>query len=254
MSNPTVASTVGFPGNHFEQALLEVAIARDVLADAADFVRTQAPVPQGVGINHATDDPHVILRFGQFRARLHAAEGLLARASHLANASGFPVPATAPPPTIPTAATSPTGLTIAPSPAAPTPAIPTAAASPTGLTIAPSPAAPAPAIPTAAASPTGLTIAPSPAAPATAPAAPSAPPLSPPTVLVALLEARAFANDLVAEITAQLIAWGGPLHAAQKRRDATAHLGPHTATHWNYHHAGNYYLKAVAPPTPEPHP
>ena len=167
MSSPTV----GFLGNHFEQALLEVAIAHDVLTDAADFARTQAPVPQGVGINHATDDPHVILRFGQFRARLHAAEGLLARATRLANANGLPAP------------TSP----------------------------------------------------------------PSA------AVLVALLEARAFANDLVAEIASQLVTWGGPLRAGPQRRDASGQLGLHPANHWNYHHAGNYYLKGVAPapPTPE---
>jgi len=181
MSSPMVApKQVGFLGNHFEQALLKVAIARDALTEAADFVRTQAPAPHGVGINHAVGDPHVILRFGQFRARLHAAEGLLARATRLANATDPPAPA---------AATSP----------------------------------------------------------------PSAP------VLVALLEAQAFASDLITEITGQLIAWGGSPPPSRQQRDTPGQLGLHTATHWNYHHAGNYYLKGVAPPTlapltPDPHP
>jgi alkylation response protein AidB-like acyl-CoA dehydrogenase len=172
----TLAREVGFLGNHFEQAMLELAIAQDALLDAAEFVRTQAPAPRGVGINHAADDPHVILRFGQLRARLHAAEGLLARATRLAGANGLPVPTAA-----------------------------------------------APSAPTAA-------------------------------VLVALIEAHAFASDLVAEIASQLVAWGGPLRAGQQRRDASGQLARQTGNHWNYHYAGNYYLKGVVPPTPEPQP
>jgi len=149
----------GFLGNHFEQATLELAIAQNVLADAAEFVRTQALAPPlGVGVERAADDPHVILRFGQLRARLHAAEGLLARARRPSDNA---------------------------------------------------------------------------------------------TTLIALLEARAFASDLVAEISSQLVAWGGPLRTGQHRRDANGQLPP-AANHWNYHYAGNYYLRGIVPPTPEP--
>jgi len=214
MSSPMVApKQVGFLGNHFEQALLKVAIARDALTEAADFVRTQAPAPHGVGINHAVDDPHVILRFGQFRARLHAAEGLLARATRLANATDRPAPAA-------------TAASLANPPGLPPPA--TAAASP--------PRSFPHAAPPTGATPTGP--------PSTSP--PSTP------VLVALLEAQAFVSDLITEITGQLIAWGGPPPPSRQQRDTPGQLGLHTATHWNYHHAGNYYLKGVAPPTPAP--
>jgi hypothetical protein len=283
MSSPTGASTVGFPGNYFEQALLEVAIARDVLTDAADFVRTQAPVPQGAGINRAADDPHIILRFGQFRARLHAAEGLLARATRLANATGSRVPTTLPAPALATAAPSPAAPATATSPTAPTtaasPAVPATPASPTAPTNAPSPAVPtaaatsgtarnnlaSPAIPLAAPAPSrssahaapppiGTTPTDPPPPAGTAPTEP--PPASQPSaaVLVALLEAQAFASDLITEIVAQLIAWGHPLLPSHHRRDTPGQPGLHTAPHWNYHHAGNYYLKGTAPPTPEPRP
>jgi alkylation response protein AidB-like acyl-CoA dehydrogenase len=222
MSSPR---QVGFLENHFEQALLELAIAQDVLTDAADFVKTQAPVPPGVGINHATDDPHVILRFGQFRARLHAAEGLLARAARLASANGSPVPAAA------------TDVPIAARAGLPSPTN-------ASLSNAPSRSFSHAARPAATASPSAPTAAVTPSAP-TAPSA---------AVLIALIEARAFASDLVAEIASQLVAWGGPQRAGQQRRDASGQLGHHTANHWNYHHAGNYYLKGVVPPTPEPRP
>ena len=88
MSNPPRDGSLKY---QFEQATLELAIAQNALTDAADFVRSRAPTPQEVGIDHAADDPHVILRFGQLRARLHAAEGLLARAARLTSASNLPV-------------------------------------------------------------------------------------------------------------------------------------------------------------------
>jgi alkylation response protein AidB-like acyl-CoA dehydrogenase len=160
--------------NPFEQATLELAIAQNALTDAADFVRTQAPAPQVPGINLAAEDPHVILRFGQLLARLHAAEGLLARARRMANAGDVPVAPVARPSDTNEAA-----------------------------------------------------------------------------VLVALIEARAFASDLVAEIASQLVAWGGPLRTGQQQRDAGGQLS-YSANHWNYHYAGNYYLKGIAPHTPEP--
>ena len=72
--------------SHFEAAERELAAADKALNDAADFVRAaQEPPPSSVGIQRAADDPHVLLRFGRFRARLHAAQGLLARAKRLAS-------------------------------------------------------------------------------------------------------------------------------------------------------------------------
>ena len=144
--------------DYLEQANLELAIAQNALTDAAEFVKNQAPVPRGVGIDRASDDPHVILRFGQLRARLHAAEGLLERAGRLTRTSSAPV--------------------------------------------------------------------------GTAKAA----------ALIAAIEACAFTSDLVAEISGQLVAWGGPLRTGQQRRDANGQL-IQTANHWNYHYAGDYYLR-----------
>jgi alkylation response protein AidB-like acyl-CoA dehydrogenase len=182
MSNPPQDGSLK---DQFEQATLELAIAQNALTDAADFVRSRAPASQGVGTDEAADDPHVILRFGQLRARLHAAEGLLARATRMANASELHEAAVA----------RPSG------------AIPSASVG-------------------------GTTEA---------------------AVLVALIEARAFTSDLGAEIASQLVAWGGPLRAGQQRRDASGQL-TYTANHWNYHHAGNYYLKGVAPAPHKPEP
>jgi hypothetical protein len=123
--------------SHFEAATLELAAADKALTEAADFVRAQAPPPSSVGIQRATDDPHVLLRFGRFRARLHAAQGLLARAGRLALTAGT----------------------------------------------------------------------------------------SEALVLVSLIEARAFSNDLVTEL-----------------------LGFKAGTsQWNYHHVGNHYLTGAAP-------
>ena len=225
MSSPGQDS---FLGNYFEQALRELASAQDLLTDAADFVRTHTPAPQGVGIDRATDDPHVILRFGQLRARLHAAEGLLARARRLAGASGPPTPVSARAPNAAAASASP--------PLAATRTSPTTA-SPTPVASVAAPITTAPALTTAA------TV-------TTAPAV-TAPPLTT-AALVALLEAHAFASDLVAEIGSQLFAWGGPLRSGQQRGDANGHFAPLPAN--QYHHAGNYYLKGVVPPTPEPRP
>ena len=63
-------------GKSFEDIKRELARADRLLNEAADFVRPRA-----------ANDPHIILRFGQLRARLHAAEGLLARAVRLAGTS-----------------------------------------------------------------------------------------------------------------------------------------------------------------------
>lgn len=69
-----------------EETLVELGIAQTALDDARDFFRTRAIAPHAAGIERASDDPHVILRFGQLQARLHAAQGLLARATRIATA------------------------------------------------------------------------------------------------------------------------------------------------------------------------
>jgi len=204
--------------NQFEPATLELAIAQNALTDAADFVRTQAPAPPVVGINHAADDPHVILRFGQLRARLHAAEGMLARAMRMTNASDLPL--------APNSRPIETGTATSP-----------ATTRQAGLRTRQSNGA----VPSASDAGASLGAIPSASVGGTTDAA----------VLVALIEARAFTSDLVAEIASQIVAWGGPLRTGQQRRDAGGQLS-YTANHWNYHYAGNYYLKGVVPHAAEP--
>lgn len=65
----------------------ELARAERLLNEAADLVRAQPSPAANSDIPRAADDPHIILRFGQLRARLHAAEGLLARALRLAQSN-----------------------------------------------------------------------------------------------------------------------------------------------------------------------
>lgn len=74
-------------GKPLEEIRRELARAERLLNESADFVRAQTSVPANPDIPRAADDPHIILRFGQLRARLHAAEGLLARAVRLAGSS-----------------------------------------------------------------------------------------------------------------------------------------------------------------------
>jgi alkylation response protein AidB-like acyl-CoA dehydrogenase len=173
------ATQNSFLGDHFAAATSVLQLAKSALTDAADFVRTQASAPLNVGITRASDDPHIILRFGQLQARLHAAEGLLARATRLLNATAIDTSDRPPSPNIPSS-------------------------------------------PDLASSPDAATF-------------------------VAIIEARAFASDLAAEISAQLVAWGGPSPTGNERHDSTGQP-IHTANHWNYHHAGNYYLKGIEPP------
>jgi alkylation response protein AidB-like acyl-CoA dehydrogenase len=70
--------------NHLETANLELSLAQTALEEAAEFFRTRPAPPQAKGISKASEDPHIILRFGQLQTRLHAAQGLLARANRLA--------------------------------------------------------------------------------------------------------------------------------------------------------------------------
>jgi alkylation response protein AidB-like acyl-CoA dehydrogenase len=185
------SSQNGFLGNHFEQATTELGTAQAALDDATDFLRTtRANAPRDADAERASDDPHVILRFGQLQARLHAAQGLLERAKRLADAANRPAD--------PSRATRHAE--------APTAALHASSAQSEQLRGATDPA-----------------------------------------VEIAAIEARAFATDLVAEIVSQVVAWGGPLRARDRPHDINGQR-IQNANHWNYHYAGNYYLKGVEPP------
>jgi alkylation response protein AidB-like acyl-CoA dehydrogenase len=73
----------------FDQALhaaIDIGIARAALEDGAEFVRTKSrPWKEALdaGIERATDEPHVVRRFGEFTARLYALEALLAAGTAL---------------------------------------------------------------------------------------------------------------------------------------------------------------------------
>ena|ERR1700761_6505458 len=69
-----------------EKTDLELSLAQSALEEAAEFFRTRAAPPNAAGISKAAEDPHLILRFGQLQTRLHAAQGLLAKARRLAAA------------------------------------------------------------------------------------------------------------------------------------------------------------------------
>lgn len=62
---------------------IDVGIAADALDDAAEFVRTRSRVWFEAGVEEASEDPHVIRRFGQLQVRLHAAEAMLRRAAEI---------------------------------------------------------------------------------------------------------------------------------------------------------------------------
>lgn len=59
---------------------IDVGIAQNALADAVATVRARNRPRLGAPVGKATEDPHVILRFGQLSTQLHAAELLLYRA------------------------------------------------------------------------------------------------------------------------------------------------------------------------------
>jgi SfnB family sulfur acquisition oxidoreductase len=61
-------------------AAIDVGIAQNALADAADYVRTRSRPWVESGVERASDDPHLIQRFGQLAVRVQAAEELLHRA------------------------------------------------------------------------------------------------------------------------------------------------------------------------------
>lgn len=62
----------------------ELTTVRQALDFAADFFRAHAPCAGDAGIERASEDPHLILLFGQLLSRLHAAQELLAKARRLA--------------------------------------------------------------------------------------------------------------------------------------------------------------------------
>jgi SfnB family sulfur acquisition oxidoreductase len=68
-------------------AAVDVGIARGALQDAVHFLRTRSRPASNADVDRAADEPHVILRFGEFQTRLHAAEALLARAGLLLDAA-----------------------------------------------------------------------------------------------------------------------------------------------------------------------
>jgi alkylation response protein AidB-like acyl-CoA dehydrogenase len=59
---------------------IDVGAARTALTDAAEYVRTVARPSPAAHVERAVDDPHLIGRFGELTARLHAIELLLDRA------------------------------------------------------------------------------------------------------------------------------------------------------------------------------
>ena len=64
-------------------AAIEVGIAQNALEDTAASIRKRKRARLGSPIANAVEDPLVIFRFGQLRAKLHAAEELLQRAARL---------------------------------------------------------------------------------------------------------------------------------------------------------------------------
>lgn len=64
-------------------AAVDVGIARNALADAKDALLKRSRPRLGAAVTSALDDPHVLLRLGQFVTRLHAAEAMTARAARL---------------------------------------------------------------------------------------------------------------------------------------------------------------------------
>jgi SfnB family sulfur acquisition oxidoreductase len=66
---------------------IDVGIAQNALADAVATVRARNRPRLGAPVAKATEDPHVILRFGQLSTQLHAAELLLYRAGEALDAA-----------------------------------------------------------------------------------------------------------------------------------------------------------------------
>jgi SfnB family sulfur acquisition oxidoreductase len=81
-------------------AAIQVGIAGGALADAGKFVRTRArpffEAARGGWAQHASEDPHIIRRYGRLAARVRAAEALLsAAAATLDEVTRYPADAAA---------------------------------------------------------------------------------------------------------------------------------------------------------------
>ncbi|MEV4421353.1 acyl-CoA dehydrogenase family protein [Patulibacter sp. NPDC049589] len=73
-------------------AAIDVGVARAALEDGAAFVRTAARPRPEAGVDRASDEPHVLRRFGELSARVAALEALLARgAATIDDALALPV-------------------------------------------------------------------------------------------------------------------------------------------------------------------
>jgi len=66
---------------------IDVGIAQNALVDAVATVRARSRPRLGAAVAQATQDPHVILRFGQLATQFHAAELLLQRAGRALDAA-----------------------------------------------------------------------------------------------------------------------------------------------------------------------
>lgn len=74
----------------YDQALhaaIDVGIARAALEDGAEFVRTRTRPWFEAPSERASEEPHVLRRFGELSARLHAIEALLERAARTIDAA-----------------------------------------------------------------------------------------------------------------------------------------------------------------------
>jgi len=80
---PQVAGAFG----QIMHAAIDVGIAGAALADGARFVRERARPWFEAAEERAADEPHVLLRFGQLGAKVHAAEALLRRAAETLDAA-----------------------------------------------------------------------------------------------------------------------------------------------------------------------
>lgn len=72
-------------------AAIDVGIARNALEEAGEFVRTRSRPWGEAGVEHASDDPLTIQRFGELDIRLRAAEALLDRAAEQIDSARVPL-------------------------------------------------------------------------------------------------------------------------------------------------------------------
>jgi len=71
----------------FLHAALDVGIAEGALHAGATFLRTRTRPWSEAGVERASDEPHILLRYGQLATELAAATALLRRAGHLLDAA-----------------------------------------------------------------------------------------------------------------------------------------------------------------------